>query len=781
MKRDWNAMAQGILDAVGGPENISGMTHCATRLRLNLKDDAACDDAAVKEVEGVVNTLNKAGQYQVLIGTEVPKLYEKFEPLVKGSGVEISAATKDEGESIVSQVFSAISGIFAPLLPAMAGSGILRGFVILAAQLGIIAEGTGTYTILYTLAMSVFYFLPVLLGFSAGKRFGASPYLSALLGACLLYPDFIALMGDAGNGAMTDFFGIPVVLMNYNSTVIPAILSVWVYSYLYKWLDEHVSEMLKLVVLPAISLIVMVPLTMLVIGPLGVYAGEAIAFVVNWLIERSSVFAGVLVGGGWSVLVSMGIHWAVNPIMINNIAQNGFDYICPFTFACNFAVIGCAFGVFLKARDQKLKSFAMTGVVSIAPVRHHRAHAVRYAREEQEGLACADHRRCRRRRVPRYHEGRHHCVHLRFRHYVPGFREFRPHELRLGYGRHAHFRRRGRCSCLRLHRQGGSARLRAPDAPPLLGSFSSLEERRAYAKCVNLVQIVNERVGQSIKRSSSQQEAAAILLVRYTFRKEMNEREAEWFGEVPNMIPYERQERIVECLRKSGLARISELQEELPGVSISTLRRDLKELEALGKVEHLSGGAVRLLSAVHEVSISTRSGLHGSEKEQIAQVALRFVEDGDTLYLDSGSTCTALLRLLLDRDVTIYTTDASACLIKSETRAQLIVVGGEFNYVNSSFCGSMTESILRDLYFDKAFIGTNAINEDRGVMTPSYVEAAKKRIVRENSNKVYVLCDSSKFHQFSNVRAFGFDGVSIIAESYDEKIAQCARLITPGA
>lgn len=366
MKRDWNAMAQGILDAVGGPENISGMTHCATRLRLNLKDDAACDDAAVKEVEGVVNTLNKAGQYQVLIGTEVPKLYEKFEPLVKGSGVEISAATKDEGESIVSQIFSAISGIFAPLLPAMAGSGILRGFVILAAQLGIIAEGTGTYTILYTLAMSVFYFLPVLLGFSAGKRFGASPYLSALLGACLLYPDFIALMGDAGNGAMTDFFGIPVVLMSYNSTVIPAILSVWVYSFLYKWLDEHVSEMLKLVVLPAISLIVMVPLTMLVIGPLGVYAGEGIAFVVNWLIERSSLLAGVLVGGGWSVLVSMGIHWAVNPIMINNIAQNGFDYICPFTFACNFAVIGCAFGVFLKACDQKLKSFAMTGVVSIA-------------------------------------------------------------------------------------------------------------------------------------------------------------------------------------------------------------------------------------------------------------------------------------------------------------------------------------------------------------------------------------------------------------------------------
>lgn len=366
MKRDWQATAEGILAAVGGPENITGMTHCATRLRLNLRDVTQCDDAAVKSVVGVVNTVNSAGQYQVLIGTEVPKLYEKFETLVKGSGAQVDEGSASSDEGIVSRVFSAISGVFAPLLPAMAGSGILRGLLILAVQLGLIVEGSGTYTILYTLCMSVFYFLPVLLAFSSGKRFGASPYISALIGACLLYPDFIALMGDAGNGAMSEFFGIPVVLMSYNSTVIPAIVSIWVYSYLYKFLDEHIPETLKLVVLPAISLIVMVPATILVIGPLGVYAGEGIAFVVNWLIERSSVLAGILVGGGWSVLVSMGIHWAVNPIMINNIASNGFDYICPFTFACNFAVIGCALGVFLKARNQELKSFAMTGAVTIA-------------------------------------------------------------------------------------------------------------------------------------------------------------------------------------------------------------------------------------------------------------------------------------------------------------------------------------------------------------------------------------------------------------------------------
>lgn len=366
MKRDWEKTAEEILAAVGGAENISGMTHCATRLRLNLKDDAKCDDAAVKLVDGVVNTVNSAGQYQVLIGTEVPKLYEKFEVLVKGRAADVSTSSVSSDEGIVSRIFSAVSGIFAPLLPAMAGSGILRGLLILAVQLGLVVEGSGTYTIWYTLAMSVFYFLPVLLSFSAGKRFGASPYISALIGACLLYPDFIALMGDTGNGAMTDFFGIPVVLMGYNSTVVPAILATWVYSFLYKFLDEHVPETLKLVVLPSVSLMVMVPLTIMVIGPLGVYAGEGVAFVVNWLIDKSSILAGILVGGGWSVLVSMGIHWAVNPIMINNIAQNGFDYICPFTFACNFAVIGVALGVFLKARNQQLKSFAMSGVVTIA-------------------------------------------------------------------------------------------------------------------------------------------------------------------------------------------------------------------------------------------------------------------------------------------------------------------------------------------------------------------------------------------------------------------------------
>ncbi|MHC5227036.1 PTS transporter subunit EIIC [Enterococcus sp. LJL99] len=364
---DYQKLAKEILIEVGGVENITNLSHCATRLRLNLKDDSKVNDQEVKALTGVVDVINKAGQYQILIGTEVPKLYEEFEYLVSGdANNQLNEDSSNQSGSIVSNIFSAISAIFAPLLPALAGSGILRGLLILAVQLGLISENSGTYTILSVASMSVFYFLPVLLAFTSARRFGASPYISALIGASLINPDFIALMGDTGNGATTTFFNIPVVLMNYNSTVVPIILSIWAFSYLYKFLDRKIPETLKLVVVPLISLAIMVPLTIIIIGPIGVYSGELVANVVNWLIERSSILTGVVIGGGWSVLVSLGIHWAVNPIMINNVSTYGFDYIVPFTFACNFAVIGTTIGVYFKARNKQLRSFALTGLVTVA-------------------------------------------------------------------------------------------------------------------------------------------------------------------------------------------------------------------------------------------------------------------------------------------------------------------------------------------------------------------------------------------------------------------------------
>jgi len=358
--------AEKLIRYVGGKENISNMTHCATRLRFNLKDKSIVDTNAVEETEGVISVVEKAGQYQIVMGLNVDKVYASAEKLLSlnKSNLEKHSENKEK-TGLISSIFSSISSIFAPLLPALAGSGVLRGLTLLAVQVGILNKGSGTYSILTIASMSVFYFLPVLLAFTAAKKFDVSPYISVLIGAALIHPDLIALMGAEGNGATSTFAGIPVVLMNYSSTVIPIILAIWIYSYLEKFLRKHIIESLQLVFIPLLALIIMVPLTIIAIGPLGVYGGEFIARIINSLIETNGLIAGAVVGGGWSVLVSFGLHWAVNPIMINNISTLGYDYINPLTFACNFAVAGTAIGVFLKTKNKKLKSFALTGAITI--------------------------------------------------------------------------------------------------------------------------------------------------------------------------------------------------------------------------------------------------------------------------------------------------------------------------------------------------------------------------------------------------------------------------------
>ena len=360
-------LAQIVIENVGGESNISGMTHCATRLRLNLKDSSKANTNILNDTEGVISVVEKGGQYQIIIGTEVNKVYSELENMISDDlDSNLTVSETDNTKNIFSNIFSTISGIFTPLLPAFAGSGILRGLVLLAVQAGILAEDSGTYAILTVAAMSVFYFLPVELAFTAALKFKVSPYIAVLIGGSLINPDFLALMGEQGNGAVTSFLGIPVVLMNYAYTVIPIILSIWVYSYLDRFLRRVMPSGLELVFVPLISLVIMVPLTVIAIGSIGVYGGEMIASLVNNLIESSGLLAGILVGGGWNVLVMLGLHWAVNPIMINNIATLGYDYIVPLTFATNFAMMGAVFGVFLKTRNKKMKSYALSCVLTIA-------------------------------------------------------------------------------------------------------------------------------------------------------------------------------------------------------------------------------------------------------------------------------------------------------------------------------------------------------------------------------------------------------------------------------
>lgn len=354
-----------IIDLVGGVSNIQSITHCATRLRMSFKNKDLVQDQKIAHLAGVLSTMEKGGQYQVVIGPAVDSVYLDA---IKGTSFENENSRDSEtsgNRNFVTVFLDTVAGIFTPILPLLAGSGVLRGMVLLMTQVGILSDKSSTYTILTVASTAVFYFLPILLAFTSARKFGANQYIAAAIMGALIMPEFAGLMGSGGNGTMTSFIGIPVVLMGYSSTVIPAILAVWCQSKLESFLKRIIPTSMQLLFVSLITLLVMVPLTAIVFGPFGVYVGEAFANLVNSLMGFNGWIAGAFIGGIWNVMVIFGLQWAVNPVMIQNISVLGFDKIVPLTCAANFGMAGAALGALIKTKDKEMKSFSISALLSI--------------------------------------------------------------------------------------------------------------------------------------------------------------------------------------------------------------------------------------------------------------------------------------------------------------------------------------------------------------------------------------------------------------------------------
>lgn len=283
------SLGKKILNLVGGEQNINGITHCATRLRMILKDDKIADNnkSSIEDLKGVISVVESGGQFQIVIGPRVPEVYDD---LIEETNLSKETPENDAGKNnsgILSRVMDTIAGIFTPLLPLLAGSGVLRGVVLLVQQLGWLSASSSTYHILTAASTAVFYFLPVLLAVTTAEKFRVNKFVAAAIMGALIMPEFMNLMGSQGNGAITHFFGIPIVMMTYTSTVIPAILSVWCLSYLERFLKKYITENLQLVFVPMISLLVMVPITAGIFGPFGVYIGEGLSGAINWLMTKT--------------------------------------------------------------------------------------------------------------------------------------------------------------------------------------------------------------------------------------------------------------------------------------------------------------------------------------------------------------------------------------------------------------------------------------------------------------------------------------------------------------
>lgn len=361
---DYNATAKQILAGVGGKENINTAWHCATRLRFKLKDDKLADGEKIEALDGVITVVNSAGQYQVVIGNAVEKV---FAPLAELAGLENpdnqEADVADDGkkESIINKLIGFISGVFTPFLGAMAGAGILKGLLALFLSLGWLTEKSGAYQIWYAAGDGFFYFLPILLAFTAAKKLKVNQFVAVALATALVYPALVAITSSSQT---INFFGIPVIPTTYTSSVIPILLAVWVMSFIEPVLDKVFPEAVRNIFTPLFLLLIMAPLTLIVVGPLGAGIGTLLSSGVSAIYNFAPALAGALMGAFWQVFVIFGVHWTFVPVMMNNIGKLGYDPLLPILSVAVISQAGAALGVFLKSKDSKMKSLAGSSVAT---------------------------------------------------------------------------------------------------------------------------------------------------------------------------------------------------------------------------------------------------------------------------------------------------------------------------------------------------------------------------------------------------------------------------------
>lgn len=377
MSKNYNKLAQDIVENVGGKDNIGSLTHCVTRLRFKLKDEKKANDDILKKMDGVVTVMKSAGQYQVVIGNHVPDVYEEVLE-VAGLSSETAAQETLGNQKIMDKFIDIISSIFQPVLGIMSAAGMLKGFNILFSVMGLYSDTSGAYQLFNAMSDALFMFLPVFLGFTASKKFGLKPMVGILMGLAICYPAIqLEALSGAGEPLYTlfegsffsnpiymDFFGVPIISMNYTSSVLPIILMVYVASKVQKWLDQVIPDVIKVFVVPMITIVVAMTLGFLVIGPVATYASNMIAELIVQARNFSPIIAGALVGFFWQILVIFGLHWGLIPLYVNNIMTLGYDNVMMPFFATTFAQTAVVIAIILKTKDKKLKSLAVPSAIS---------------------------------------------------------------------------------------------------------------------------------------------------------------------------------------------------------------------------------------------------------------------------------------------------------------------------------------------------------------------------------------------------------------------------------
>ena len=362
MATNYEELAKGVVENIGGKDNVINAWNCVTRLRFNLKDKDLVNIETIKKIPGVMGAQFSGDQFQVVIGNRVGEAFEEVEKMVGGGS---SGGKSTEKESIISVLMDTLSGIFTPIIPALAGVGLLKGFTSLAVVMGWLSDKTDTYAILNAIGDSVFFFLPFFLAVSTARKLKTSEYLALAVAGTMMYPTILDAARGLTDKTSFDFFMIKIPAINYSSSVIPIIFAVILLKYVHKFFRKYVPETLTFMFTPLLTLIVTIPITLWILAPLGTNIGEVIASFFTWLYSVAGPLAGALLAGLMPLIIMTGMHYAFVPIAMQNISTLGYDsMVSTSMLVSNAAQGGAAFAVGVRTKNKALKQLAFSAGLS---------------------------------------------------------------------------------------------------------------------------------------------------------------------------------------------------------------------------------------------------------------------------------------------------------------------------------------------------------------------------------------------------------------------------------
>jgi PTS system beta-glucosides-specific IIC component len=358
---DYRSLAGDILQGVGGEQNIASATHCATRLRLKLRNDSKADQAAIEKLPGVITVMKAGGQFQVVIGNNVPTVYAELGKITKLTGDDAGSDEPVAHGNLFNRFIDLISSIFSPVIWPLAAAGLLKAFLSMATQFGWLDPASQTNVILAATADAIFYFLPIFLAVTAAKRFRTNQFTSMAIAGALVYPSIVALAAQA---EPVNFAGIPMVMMNYTSSVLPIIVAVWLQGYAERFLTRVLPSAIRNFTTPLLTLLVMVPLVLLTVGPVTTFAAQGLSAGINAAFTFAPWLAGAVMGGFWQVFVLFGLHWGLVPGMLNEISTQGYSLLLGPLLAAVLGQAAATLAVMFRTRNQARRTVAGPAALS---------------------------------------------------------------------------------------------------------------------------------------------------------------------------------------------------------------------------------------------------------------------------------------------------------------------------------------------------------------------------------------------------------------------------------